>query len=40
MSEDPQKERDRQIAEFIGNLAKLDDGDRLPQPDQRVRCGT
>ena len=28
MNEDPQKERERQLAEFIGKLAKLDDGDR------------
>lgn len=28
MSEDPQKERERQVAEFIGNLSQLDAGDR------------
>ncbi|MBP8950192.1 MAG: type I-E CRISPR-associated protein Cse2/CasB [Candidatus Promineofilum sp.] len=28
MNEDSHKERERQIAEFIGNLAKLEDGDR------------
>lgn len=28
MSEDPQQERERQVAEFIGKLAQLDDGDR------------
>lgn len=28
MNEDPRKERERQVAEFIGKLSQLDDGDR------------